>query len=241
MMKSNLAIIPARGGSKRLKNKNTKLLCDRPLIVYSLEAVIESNQFDSIIVTSDSDEILELCKEYAGDRIRLHKRPDHLATDTSTVLETVKVIADEEKNAGREYDVIGLFLPTAPLRTAKDVNEAMALLDENTDSIVSITNYEFPPQLGLIKDKNELLCAYHESDPFRKEKTRSQDYEMIYRPNGAIYISWWEKFLTNKNFFKGTVGGYFMPREVSVDIDTEFDLVIASNIVKKFDLPLNTP
>lgn len=235
----NLAIIPARGGSKRLKGKNVRELCGRPLIRYTLEAALESDMFSTIIVTSDSAEILEVC-EGVDDRVKLHSRPTYLATDTATVLETVVSIYEEETELKNEYDTISLMLPTAPLRTAKDIIQAFNLLTPDIDNVASITEFDFPPQLGLMIDADNLVQPYHHSDPFRKGKTRSQAYPTIFRPNGAIYLAWWKSFTEHKNFFRGKTVSYFMPREVSVDIDTELDMVFAAETIRYYNLPLST-
>ena len=235
---NNLAIIPARGGSKRLPGKNIRELCGRPLIMYTVDAVLESNQFDTVVVTSDSEDILAVCDD-VDERIRLHHRPTYLATDTSTVLETVQTIFSEETEASRKFDTISLLLPTAPLRSAQDINKAFQLLTPEVDSVVSITKFDFPPQLGLLIDSENLLQPYHPSDPFRKGKTRSQAYPTIFRPNGAIYISWWKSFAKYQNFFKGKATSYFMPPTVSADIDTELDMVIAAETIRYYNLPVN--
>jgi len=99
--------------------------------------------------------------------------------------------------------------------------------------------YDFPPQLALVHDANNLLRSNDPSDPFGNNKTRSQDYEKIYRPNGAIYISWWKSFLVNHNYFKGRVASYFMPKQLSVDIDTELDMIIGESVMNYFGLKLD--
>lgn len=236
---SNIAIIPARGGSKRLPGKNIKELCGRPLIMYSVESALESGKYDEIIVTSDSDEILACC-EGVADIVRTHKRPTYLASDTSTVLSTVESIFEEEKDKHDPKDTISLLLPTCPLRTAKDIKAAFELLSDKVDSVVSITEYNFPPQLGLVVDSDGFVQPYHSSDPFRKGKTRSQDYPTVFRPNGAIYLSWWGAFDKHRNYFKGDVVSYFMPPVVSVDIDTELDMIIAAETIRYYGLPMNT-
>ena len=235
----NLAIIPARGGSKRLPGKNIRNLCGRPLILYTLDAALESGQYESIIVTSDSDDILDVCKG-RDPCISLHKRPKYLASDTSTVLKTVQSLFEDVQESGREYDSVSLLLPTAPLRTAKDLAAAFQLLTPEVDSVISITEFNFPPQLGLMIDADGILQPYHASDPFRKGRTRSQDYPTIYRPNGAIYLAWWRSFAEHQNFFMGKATSYFMPPTMSADIDTELDLIIAAETIRYYDLPMNT-
>lgn len=110
------------------------------------------------------------------------------------------------------------------IKNKKNVEEAQNLLTKDLDSVISITDFEFPPTLGLIKDDNNIITENNPQMPFANNNTRSQDHNIIYRPNGALYGSWWKSFGKNKNFFKGKVKGYYMPRERSVDIDNEIDL-----------------
>ena len=223
-----LCIIPARGGSKRLPNKNVTLLDDKPLIAHTIDAAINSNIFDKIIFTSDSDIILETASEYVGfnDKVVISKRPYELATDTSKVIDTVNYYFNQY-----ESDQIWLLLPTCPLRDSNDIVKASILLTIDLDSVLSITEMEFPPSLGLNKSEDNIITSYDDSDPWVNGNSRSQDHEVVYRPNGAIYASWSEKFKDNRNFYKGKVKGYFMDRSKSIDIDTRFDFELAKQML----------
>jgi len=236
-----VAIIPARGGSKRFPSKNIAELDGKPLIYHTVEAAL--GQYDKIIVTSDSDNILEIVQNEYADYSSMHKsifeisrRPVELASDTSKVIDTV--VYYQEKNA--EYDQIWLLLPTCPLRTKKDIINAQQLLTDDVDSIISITEYEFPPSLGLVKGAGGYITSYDWTDPWARGDTRSQDHPVIYRPNGAIYGSWMKSFIKNRNFYKGKVKGYYMPRERSVDIDKRLDLELARVVIRlsKHDVDL---
>lgn len=220
-----LCIVPARGGSKRLPNKNIKDLCGKPLINYTIDVV--TKYFSTIIVSTDSDKILE--KIHLYDNVVPLLRPNSLATDTAKVLQTVEWIFDNLKD---KFEQIWLCLPTCPLRSEQDVKNAKKLLDKNTDNIVSITDFEFPPTLGLEKNDFNIIIENNKEKPFANNNTRSQDHKTIYRPNGAMYGSWYKSFKNYRNFFKGIVKGYYMPRERSVDIDNLIDLKIAEIILK---------
>lgn len=219
-----LAIVPARGGSKRLPGKNTKSFLGKPLVQHTLDAVTKVAY--RVILTSDDPEVLKLAKEY--DNVIQHARPDDLASDTSTVLETVVKLICEDGHTCHCH-AVGLFLPTAPLRTEKDVIAAWNMLQGNkeADGIISTTDYEFPPTLGLVLDSDGYLHCSDKSLPFITGNTRSQDHSGVIRPNGAIYIKWLSSFKRDMNFFKGRVINYHMPRERSADIDTALDLRIA--------------
>ncbi len=221
-----LCIIPARGGSKRLPGKNIKLLNGKPLIFYTLDAVITSQVFDKIIFTSDNDEILDKVKlNYSIGKLSVIKRPNNLASDTSKVIDTVMYFLDEE------YDQTWLTLPTSPLKTSDDFIQSTKLLDQDTDSVLSYTEMEFPPTLGLVVGQDNKLFDYDKSLPWQNGNSRSQDHPTIYRPNGALYGSWTNKLKQNKNYYIGNIKGHFMPRMRSVDIDTQFEFDLAEFIL----------
>ena len=207
---NRLAIIPARGGSKRFPQKNITKLLGKPLIFHTIDAAL--GLFEKIIVTSDSPNILQVVENEYGDYSTTHEsqlefsqRPDELATDTSKVIDTVVYYV--EKNP--EFDQVWLLLPTCPLRTRNDILNAQKMLTEDLDGVISITEYEFPPSLGLLKGARGHLVAYDHSDPWRKGNSRSQDHPTVFRPNGALYGSWMDKFKVNQNFYKGEVQGLF--------------------------------
>lgn len=228
-----LAIIPARGGSKRFVGKNLALLHGKPLIHHTIDAAL--GLFDKIIITSDSENILQAVENEYGDYSASHecdleisRRPDELATDTSKVIDTV--VYYHEQNP--DYDQIYLLLPTCPLRTREDIVRSMQMLTDEIDGVLSITEYDFPPSLGLLKGGKGYLVAYDTSDPWRNGNSRSQDHPTVFRPNGAIYGMWSSSFKLYKNFYKGRVLGYFMPRERSVDIDTKLDFSVAKTLIE---------
>lgn len=228
-----LCIIPARGGSKRLPGKNLAEIDGKPLICHTIDAAI--GLFDKIIITSDSDDILEIVKNKYQDyflpknkQIEFLKRPNELATDTSKVIDTVSYYFWKNK----EFEQIWLCLPTCPLRVREDIVNAQKKLTNEIDGVISVTDYEFPPSLGLLENDKGHLVAYDESDPWRNGNTRSQDHPSVNKPNGAIYGMWSKSFDKNRNFYKGKVKGYYMPRERSVDIDTKLDFIFAETIMK---------
>lgn len=223
-----LCIIPARGGSKRLPGKNIKPLNGKPLIFYTLDAVIKSKVFDKIIFTSDDKEILDkVNNNYSMKNLEVIKRPKQLATDTSKVIDTVLHFIDDD------YEQTWLTLPTSPLKTEKDFINANQLLSEEDDSVLSYTEMEFPPTLGLVVKSNNIIEDYDETQPWQNGNSRSQDHPTIYRPNGALYGGWTKKLKENKNYYVGKTKGYFMPRNRSIDIDTQFEFDLAEFMIKK--------
>lgn len=220
---TKLAVIPARGGSTRLKNKNIYLLNNKPLIYYTIEAVIDSGCFDTIIVSTDSDKIAEVATKFKG--IVIYKRKPKHATSEVTVLEALL----DMMNNIQKYNVFAYFLPTCPFRNCDDVKNGVKLLTKNVDSVVSVVEYAEPMQLALIKKQNTIMPVF---DNLTVGQTNSQYIQKYYRPNGAFYISWWDNLIKNKNFFKGNIKGYEMTKEKSRDINNAFDMFIAERIIE---------
>jgi len=221
--KTFLAIIPARGGSKRLPRKNILNLCGKPLISYSIEAGLKSKYIDKVVVSSDDDEILEIAQKFGAKTI---KRPPDLANDTSTTFDAIKHTIDNLE----KYDYIVLLQATSPLRTAKHINEAIELLEEkNANAVVSVCQMEHSPLWSNVLPKDGNMKDFLKDEVLNK---RAQDLEKYYRLNGAIYICKTKKFLENKGFFlKENIFAYIMDRKNSVDIDEEIDFKLAEVLV----------
>ena len=221
--KTFLAIIPARGGSKRLPRKNVLKLNGQALISYTIKAGLDSKYIDKVIVTSDDEEILNISSSYGADTI---KRPDYLATDTATsfdaIVHTIKNI--------KYYDYIILLQATSPLRTSKHLDEAIKLLDEkNADAIVSVSEMEHSPLWSNLLPKDGSMSGFLRDEILNK---RSQDLETYFRLNGAIYICKTNKLLKEKTFFlQENIYAYKMDKEDSIDIDEEIDFKIAGMLL----------
>jgi len=222
--KTFLAIIPARGGSKRLPNKNILDLAGKPLIVWSIEAGLGSKYIDKVVVTSDSEEILNISKNFGAEII---KRPDELANDTAT---TFDAIAHAIDSIEKKYDYIVLLQPTSPLRNAKHIDKAIELLEtKNADAVVSVCQMGHSPLWANTLDESLSMKNFLSEEILNK---RSQDLETYYRLNGAIYICKTDKLLKEKSFFlKDNIFAYVMDRESSVDIDEEIDFKLAEVLI----------
>ena len=225
MNKKILAIIPARGGSKRLARKNILELNSKPLIAWTIEASLKSKYISKTIVTSDDKEILEISKKFGAETII---RPEELANDTSTTFDSIKHVIDNLES----YDYIILLQPTSPLRTTKHVNEAIELLEsKNADAIISVCEMEHSPLWSNVLKDNLSMKNFLNTDIINK---RSQDLEKYYRLNGAIYICEVKKLLENNSFFlKDNIYAYIMDKNISIDIDEEIDFIIADVLMKK--------
>jgi len=223
--KTFLAIIPARGGSKRLPRKNVLDLAGKPLIAWSIEAGLKSHYIDKVVVTSDDDEILEISKRYGVETII---RPDELANDTATTFDAVKHAVDNVE----KYDYIVLLQPTSPLRDEKHIDEAVELLEsKNADAVVSLCEMDHSPLWSNTLDDSLSMKGFLRDEVLNK---RSQDLKKYYRVNGAIYICKTDKLLEEKSFFlKENIFAYTMDRKSSVDIDEEIDFDIAKVLIDK--------
>lgn len=224
--KTFLAIIPARGGSKRLPRKNVLDLAGKPLIAWSIEAGLNSKYIDKVVVSSDDTEILAVSKEYNAETII---RPDELASDTATTFDAIKHTIENIE----QYDYIVLLQATSPLRNAKHIDAAIELLgSKNADAVVSVCEMDHSPLWSNILDESLSMQGFLRDEVLNK---RSQDLEKYYRLNGAVYICKTEKFLEEKSFFlQENIYGFKMDRESSIDIDEAIDFKMAE-IIKEIN------
>ncbi len=220
-----LAIIPARGGSKRLPRKNVLDLCGKPLIAYSIEAALNSKYIDKVVVSSDDEEILQISKKFGAETI---KRPDYLASDTSTTFDAIKHTIDSLE----KYEYIVLLQPTSPLRNSKHINESIEFFEsKKADAVISVCEMEHSPLWSNTLDDTLSMNDFLKDEVLNK---RSQDLEKYYRLNGAIYICKTELLLKEKSFFlKENIFAYIMDRRSSVDIDEEIDFKMAEFFLKQ--------
>ncbi len=223
--KNFLAVIPARGGSKRLPGKNILDLCGKPIIAWSIEAGLNSSYIDKVVVSSDDDDILDTAKRFKAEII---KRPKQLASDTASSFDVVKHAIDNLES----YDYVVLLQPTSPLRNNQHIDKAIEFLEEkNADSIISVCEVNHSPLWSNTLQDDCSMNNFIKEEVINK---RSQDLEKYYRLNGAIYICEISKFLKEREFFLGeNVYAFIMNREHSIDIDEKIDLefarILASN------------
>jgi CMP-N,N'-diacetyllegionaminic acid synthase len=222
--KTILAIIPARGGSKRLPRKNIMELAGKPLIAWTIKAALYSKYIDKVVVSSDSPEILDVSKKYGANTI---KRPLELATDIANSFDTVKHTIE---NLNDKFDVVILLQPTSPLRTQKHIDEAFKLMSENNaDAIISISETIHSPLLSNTLPINGSMDNFLSKSVLNK---RSQDLKKYYCLNGAIYICKVDVLMGEKTFFIiNNIFAYKMDRENSVDIDNITDFRFAEYLM----------
>ena len=224
---SHIAIIPARGGSKRLPKKNIKPFCGKPLITWSINAAIESKIFDEIVVSSDSDEILEIANR---KEVLLRKRPDEISTDTATTEDVVSDVITWINACGVEVSTFTILQPTSPLRRAVHIIEAFKVFVEKPDInvVVSVSKCRYP--LEFINGLQPNLSMEHFLS--KGEIKRSQQLTTAYRLNGSIIIA--DVSLNNSfsEFYGNKSVAYVMDDIDGPDIDTIDDFKLAECIMK---------
>jgi N-acylneuraminate cytidylyltransferase len=225
--KTFLAIVPARGGSKRLPQKNILDLCGKPLVAYTIEAGLKSKYVDEVVVSSDNVDILRISQKLGTKTIN---RPHALSSDTATTYDAVKhVVENMEK-----YNYVVLLQPTSPLRNEKHIDEAIELLEEKkADAIISVCEMEHSPLWSNTLPEDGNMGSFLSNKIINK---RSQDLEKYYRLNGAIYICSTDRLLENNSFFlKNNIFAYKMDRRSSIDIDEKIDFEFARLLVRQYD------
>lgn len=222
------ALIPARGGSKRLPRKNTKLFNGKPLIAWSINVAKASKYIDSIVVSTDDIEISEISKKFGASVPFL--RPDYLSDDKATSFDVIKH-AIETLKIEKENNLIVLLQPTSPLRTLEELDGALEFfISNNASGVVTVSECEHSPLWANTLPENLSMEKFISKDILSK---RSQDLPQFYRLNGSIYIYKTLKLLEeNKMFYTGDVFAYTTKQENSIDIDTVLDFKIAEAIIK---------
>jgi CMP-N,N'-diacetyllegionaminic acid synthase len=221
----NIAIIPARSGSKGLKDKNIKLLNGKPLIAYTIEAALSSCVFDDVVVTTDSEAYAKIARKYGAAVPFI--RDERLSGDTATSYDVVVDVFNKlrEKN----YDNLMLLQPTSPLRSSEDIKNALQLfLNKKANAVVSMCEVDHSPIFtGMVSDDLNI-------DGFIKEGTsyRRQDLPRYYRINGAIYLAKVDYYIENTDLYRQNCYAYIMKKENSVDIDDKLDFIFAETLLK---------
>ncbi|MCC8421892.1 cytidylyltransferase domain-containing protein, partial [Photorhabdus thracensis] len=216
-MQKKIAIIPARSGSKGLRNKNILMLLDKPLIAYTIEAAINSAIFDRVIVSTDSYEYKDIAEKYGAEVII---RSEELSSDTAT---TYMVIEDVLSKIN-DFDYFVLLQPTSPFRNDTHIKEAINFFENNQKANFLVSVKESEKSSDLIKPiDNDLSLKFFESDYSNYRRQNRKEYT----PNGAIFIANKSNYLEKKQFFGKDSFAYIMSKKDSVDIDDKLDFEFA--------------
>lgn len=210
-----LAIIPARGGSKRIPRKNIKVFCGKPMIAYSIEAALKSGCFDRVIVTTDDEEIAEVSKSYGADIPFM--RPNELADDYAGTLPVIKHAIEAMEKQGHSVTEVLCLYATAPFVQPYIITEAyQQLQDTQADYCFTVTSFVAPIQRAF-KLTQENRLEMFEPEQFNK---RSQDLEEAYHDAGQFYWGKAEAFKQQKPMLSKHASPYILPRYLVQDIDT---------------------
>lgn len=223
-MEDILVVIPARGGSKGLLGKNIKMLCDKPLISYSIDVARAITSDENICVSTDDQKIINSVENY-GLKVPF-VRPAEFATDTATTNEVLLHALDFYEKQGKHFSKLLLLQPTSPLRKVYEVKEAIDLYRDDLDMVVSVTKSHAPAVLCNDNEQGFLELVYN------KNATGRQSLPTFYEFNGAIYVIN-TKSLREKGLSRFTKRlKYVMPKESSVDIDDIWDFMLIESIIK---------
>lgn len=221
-----IAIIPARSGSKGLKNKNIIDLCGKPLMAYSIEAALQTKLFEHIFVSTDSEQYADIAHKYGAE---IMIRDQHLSDDkASTYMVLEDILVNKLK---QQIDYFVLLQPTSPLRNAKHIIEAVQKFEDRYnefDFLASVKEADHPKVLVNPIEEDESLKSFD----IDYSNYRRQNYH-DYTPNGAIYIAKPSAYLKQKHFYGAKSLAYQMTAKDSVDIDGALDIKIAEIIIQQ--------
>lgn len=228
MMPEVLGIIPARGGSKGVPLKNRRLVAGQPLIWYSIVAAQRSKKLSTVVVSTDDPAIVEIA---CACGVEVMERPAQLAEDTSPVIDAVRhVLQTLESNKRIKPEAIVLLQPTAPLRTSEDIDNAIGLFfEKNLNPICSVSRCEdnHPARMYSLNETGVLIPLIPELASLRR-----QDLPPVYHRNGAIYV-FGQKELAAGNIIVPGMTPYLMDAQQSLNIDTEFDLLVLDRVLSQ--------
>lgn len=223
----NLAIIPARSGSKGLRDKNIKLLCGKPLMAYAIEAAKSSNCFDTVMVSTDSEKYADLARQYGAEVPFL--RSAAMSSDTASTWDAMEEVIDKYEEQGQHFDSFTVLQATSPLRTATDIRQAFQIFEQKKASaVVSVCEMEHSPLLSNTLPEDGSLDGFID----RNNNTRRQDMKPYYRLNGAIYIVDVKGFRKDRFLYRRGAYAYVMDAKHSVDIDTAEDFEYAEWLMR---------
>lgn len=216
-----VAIITARGGSKRIPRKNIKEFCGKPILAYSIQAALEAGVFDTVMVSTDDEEIAEIAKKY-GAEVPFY-RSEKTANDYATTADVILEVIEEYEKLGQFFDMVCCIYPTAPFLTADKLKDAVQKLENSdADTLIPVVTFSYPVQRALVIRDEKLVFEYPEF-----MDSRSQDLEPHYHDVGQFYVLKTEAFKKSRKIMVGNI----LPFEISEmevqDIDNQTDWEIA--------------
>lgn len=222
MKKKIIAIITARGGSKRIPRKNIKEFCGKPIIEYPIEAALNSNIFDEVMVSTDDSEIAQIAVN-AGAKVPFYRSAE-TSSDFATTRDVLMEVLSEYEKLGKKYDYMVCIYPTNPFITEEILKEAIAILEkEQCEEVVPVVKFSFPPQRAYILDTSKNLKYKWEE----YKNTRSQDLEPFYHDAGQFYCYNVQQYLMDNGNIEGKVCPIILSEYEVQDIDNMDDWKMA--------------
>lgn len=217
----NIAIIPARGGSKRIPHKNIRLFLEKPIIAYSIEAAINSELFDEVMVSTDDRQIAEIAQLYGAKVPFL--RSATTSNDTATTSMVVLEVLEQYEKIGKHFDTVTCIYATAPFVTIDQLKEAHEKMEQgHFDTVFTAVAYSYPVQSRLIIEDGKIRMVHPEY-----VDTCSQDFQINYHDAGQFYVATVESFRKEKRFWGKNSGGIILSELEVQDLDTETDWKLA--------------
>lgn len=218
-MDKSVAIITARGGSKRIPYKNIKDFCGRPIISYSIEAALNAGCFDEVMVSTDDEKIAQVSRKY-GAKVPF-MRGEKNSGDFASTVDVIEEVLMEYEKEGKKFCRVCCIYPTAPFITAEKLRTAMGMLD-GADSVIPVVRFSFPPLRAFIVKGGAVVPVWKKYISFR-----SQDLPEMYHDSGQFYCFWVKKFWENKSLVMGRTVPFEMEEWEVQDIDSPSDWQMA--------------
>jgi len=225
-----LAHVTARGGSKRIVDKNIKEINGHPLLAYSIMEAKKSKYVDKVILDTDSEEYAEIGKKYGAEIP--YMRPKELATDTAKAMDVTIHAINWFKEHNEPFDILVKLQPTTPLRLAEDIDNALKIfIEKGADSIVSVTEAYVPPLWVNTLPEDHNMKDFIQD--LSKIQLNTQELKKYYQLNGVVFLAKCDHLLKTHSWYGKKAYAYIMPRERSIDIDEPIDFEIAELYLKK--------
>lgn len=220
-MNRKIAIITARGGSKRIPRKNIKEFCGKPILAYSIEAALQAGIFDEVMVSTDDEEIAEVARQY-GAKVPFYRSED-TANDFATTNDVLAEVLLEYEKRGEQFDIGVCIYPTAPFVTDVKLREAVEKLEKSdADTLIPVVAFSYPPQRAMVIEDGKLVFKYPQY-----LDSRSQDLQPHYHDVGQFYVFKTAAFKVNQKLMVGNILPMVVSELEVQDIDHETDWEIA--------------
>lgn len=216
-----IAMVTARGGSKRIPRKNIKKFCGKPILAYSIEAALNSGVFDEVMISTEDDEIAEIAQKYGASFP--FRRSEENAGDHAMTIDVMLEVAGEYKNRGMNPELVCCLYPTAPFVTAKKLKEALAILEKTAaDAVIPIVKYSFPPQRCFVTNGGYIEYKWKDY-----ELSRSQDLQPYYHDAGQFYLIRTDAMIKQRTIVPQKTAPLLMNEMEVQDIDSMDDWILA--------------